>query len=146
MNAINLYHVERWLYLHKATLFAKLFQGLIFLFYNSFVPYTCSIGDGSKLGYKGIGVVIHKRAVIGKNCIIGTNVTIGGKSGYEQVPVIGDNCYIGSGAKVLGPIKIGNNVVIGANAVMLKDAPDNTVWAGVPAKCIKERITQDYIV
>ena len=54
-----------------------------------------------------------------------------------EVPVIGDSCYIGAGAKVLGPITLGDNVTVGANAVLLKDAPANAVW-GVPAKCLKQ--------
>lgn len=81
--------------------------------------------------------MIHSRAVIGKKCSIGTNVTIGGKSRWYEVPVIGDNVYISSGAKILGPIRIGNNVTIGANAVVTKDVPDNCVVAGIPAKIIK---------
>lgn len=64
-------------------------------------------------------------------------MTIGGRSGHYEVPVIGDNCYIGAGAKVLGPAKIGNIVTIGVNAVMLKDAPDGTVW-GSPAKMLRD--------
>jgi serine O-acetyltransferase len=52
--------------------------------------------------------------------------------------VVGDNVWIATGAKVLGPVKVGNNVVIGANAVVIRDVPDNSVVAGVPAKVIGE--------
>lgn len=52
------------------------------------------------------------------------------------MPIIGNNVYIATGAKILGPIKIGNNVTIGANSVVIKDVPDNMVVAGVPAKII----------
>ncbi|WP_283640772.1 serine O-acetyltransferase [Mesonia mobilis] len=75
---------------------------------------------------------------MGKNCMIGTQVTVGGKSGHFEVPVIGDNVYLATGAKILGPIKIGNNVIVGANAVVIKDVPDNCVVAGIPAKIIKK--------
>ena len=98
---------------------------------------------GTKFGYGGIGVVVHARAVVGRNCIIGANVTIGGKSGWYEVPEIGDNVDINAGAKVLGPIRIGNNVIIGANAVVVKDVPDNCVVAGVPAKIIRRNINRD---
>lgn len=54
-----------------------------------------------------------------------------------MIPVIEENCLIEAGAKVLGPITIGDNVTIGANAVMISDAPPNTVWGGVPAREIK---------
>ena len=107
---------------------------------SSSVPPTCSIGRGTKFAYGGIGVVIHNRAVIGNNCMIGQGVTIGGKSGWYEVPIIGDNVVISAGARLLGPIKIGNNVIIGANAVVVKDVPDNCVVAGVPAKIIRNNM------
>ena len=88
-------------------------------------------------------MIIHSRVVIGKNCCIGANVTIGGKSRWYEVPVIGDNVHISAGAKVLGPIRIGNNVTIGANAVVVKDVPDNCVVAGIPAKIIKTNVNQE---
>ena len=58
--------------------------------------------------------------------------------------VIGDNCYISPGVKIVKPVKIGNNVVIGANAVVNKDIPDNTMVAGIPAKPIKLYNYQTY--
>lgn len=74
---------------------------------------------------------------IGKNCKIYQQVTIG----FNHVllaPVIGDNVEICCGAKVIGGIRIGNNVLIGANAVVVNDIPDNSIVAGVPARVIKE--------
>lgn len=81
-------------------------------------------------------MVIHKRVVIGKYCAIGPRVTIGGRSGHYEVPIIGDNTKIHAGAVVIGPIRIGKNVIIGANAVVIHDVPDNTIVAGVPARII----------
>ena len=78
INAISFYRVSRWLYLHHIPLLPKLITLLIFLIYNSKVPYQALIGKGSYLGYNGIGVVIHKDTVIGSNCVIGQNVTLGG--------------------------------------------------------------------
>lgn len=146
MNAIKLYRLERWFYLHKMLLFAKIIRGGIFLLYNSFIPYTCDIGEGTPFGYKGMGVVIHSRAKIGKHCIIAQQVTVGGRSKKEQVPVIGDNVYIGAGAKVLGDITIGDNVVIGANAVVLKDVESGCAVAGVPARVLKTGIKMKDLV
>ncbi|WP_241697152.1 serine O-acetyltransferase [Winogradskyella eckloniae] len=110
---------------------------LCFLLYNSSIPYQCKINKGTRFGYGGIGVVLHKRVIIGSNCTIGTNVTIGGKSQHYEVPKIGNNVYIATGAKVLGPIHIGNNVTVGANAVVIDNVPDNAIVAGVPAKIIR---------
>lgn len=136
-NVIKKYRRAHWLQEHGLRPLARIYEMWIYLVHNSFIPAECQIGEGNSFGYKGIGVVIHRRAKIGKNCLIAQGVTIGGRSGHYDVPVIGDNCYIGAGAKVLGPITIGNNVIVGANAVLLKDAPDYTVWGGVPAKCLK---------
>ena len=137
LNAIYFYRVARWCYLHHIPVIPKLITLLIFLIYNSKIPYTAQIGEGTKFGYGGIGCVLHDRTAVGKNCMVGSNVTIGGRSGHYDVPVIGDNVEIATGSKVLGPICVGNNAVIGANAVVIKDVPGNDVVAGVPAKIIK---------
>ena len=60
----------------------------------------------------------------------------------EEAPIIGDNCFIGPGAKLFGKIKIGNNVAIGANAVVNKSFEDNVTIAGVPAKIVNNIGTQ----
>lgn len=78
LNAVFFYRISRWLYLHHIPFLPKLITLLIFLLYNSKVPYQAEIGKGTKLGYGGIGVVIHSKSVIGKNCVVGQNVTVGG--------------------------------------------------------------------
>ena len=105
----------------------KLMWKLQYLLFNSSVPGSCKIGEGTKFGYGGIGLVIHARAEIGKNCVIGANVTIGGKSGWWEVPIIGDNVEISAGSRIIGPVRIGDNVVIGANTVVLRTCRQ-TVW------------------
>ena len=136
-NAVHFYRLGRQLFLWRIPLIPKLIELIIFLLYNSKIPTSCEIGQGSFFSYGGIGVVLHARCKIGENVDIGTNVTIGGKSGNFEVPIIGNNVYIATGAKILGPIKVGNNVTIGANAVVINDVPDNAIMAGVPAKLIK---------
>lgn len=138
INAIKFYQISRWLFLHHIPFLPKIITLLIFLIYNSKIPYTAKIGKGSYCGYGGIGVVIHSDAEIGSNCMIGQHVTIGGgNSKYPGVPKIGNNVYISHGAIVFGGITIGNNVTIGANAVVTKPVPDNAVVAGVPAKILR---------
>lgn len=138
INAIFFYRISHWCYLHKIPLLPKLITLLIFIVYNSKVPYQAKIGKGTKLGYGGIGVVIHKDSVIGNNCMIAQHVTIGGgNSRYPGLPVIGDNVHISHGAIVFGGISIGDNVEVGANAVVCKPVPDNAIVAGVPAKILR---------
>lgn len=77
---------------------------------------------------------------IGRNCTIYQCVTIGANyrtdDGGRQYPSIGDNVRISPGAVVIGPIKVGSNVVIGANSVVTKDIPDNCVVIGAPARVV----------
>lgn len=134
---IHWYRLSNFLYRHHIPFVPKFIYYIQYILFNSSVPASCKIGKGTKFGYGGIGIVIHTRAEIGENCIIGQNTTIGGRSGLYEVPKIGNKVEICAGARVLGPIKIGDNAIIGANAVVIKDVPKNAVVAGVPAKIIK---------
>ena len=88
-----------------------------------------------------IGIVIHPKAVIGKNCTIFQNVTIGqGKYNQERerdVPLIEDSVTVYPNSVIAGGIKIGKNCIIGAGSIVLSDIPENAVAAGNPAKIIK---------
>lgn len=110
------------------------------------------IGDRIQLGsgfliYHFGGIVLNERVIIGKNCDIAHDVTIGmgGRGNASGTPIIGDNVFLGPGCKVFGPIRIGHNVAIGANAVVTKDVPDNAVVAGIPAKIISYNGASDFI-
>ena len=125
----------KMLYLHHIPVLPKLITLLIFLIYNSKIPYQAKIGRESTFGYGGMGVVIHSKSIIGENCTICQQVTIGGgNSRFPGVPVIGNNVYIAKGSIVMGGITIGNNVTIGANAVVTKPVPDNAIVAAYPPK------------
>lgn len=85
-------------------------------------------------GFRRLGSFSH----IGVNCTILPNVLIGRKNpGTEADVFIGNNCYISTGVTILGPVRIGNNVTIGAGAVVTNDIPDNAIVGGVPARIIK---------
>lgn len=144
INAIYLYRISRWLYLHHIPVLPKLITLLIFLIYNSKVSYKTEIGKGTRLGYGGIGVVIHQDAKIGKNVSLGPQVTIGGgNSKYPGLPIIGDNVKIHKGAIVMGGFVVGDNAEIGANSVVNKPVPANAVAVGVPAKIIRMKEQTD---
>jgi serine O-acetyltransferase len=87
------------------------------------------------------GIFISGEAVLAKNCVIFQQVTIGSNTLMDSkrvgAPVIGENCYIGTGAKIIGKVEVGNNVRVGANAVVYQDVPDNSV-----VTCGSQRIAQ----
>lgn len=95
------------------------------------------IGKGLWLAHCG-GIVVNSSSTIGENCLLFQGVTIGGmiKDGKNFVPKIGNNVIIFAGAKIIGGVSIGNDVVIGANAVVTHDVVDGAVVAGIPAKVI----------
>ena len=109
------------------------------------------IHPGAKIGKNlfidhGMGVVIGETSKIGDNVTIYHAVTLGGISpsidaerqrDEKRHPTIGNDVVIGSGAQILGPVMIGNNSRIAANAVVVNDVKDNTTMVGVPAKEIK---------
>ncbi len=109
------------------------------------------IHPGAKIGTNlfidhGMGVVIGETSEIGNNVTIYHAVTLGGSSPsidserqrYEKRhPTICDDVVIGSGAQIIGPVKVGKNARIAANAVVVKDVPENATMVGIPAKAVK---------
>lgn len=134
------YRFGRWRYGVRPALLRKLFS-LIYKILYKFIqiitgielPCEVEVGRGFVIDHFG-GIVVSGYAKFGDNCRIRNGVVVG-LSRVEDpcAPVIGNNVDIGTGAKLLGPIRIGNNVVIGANAVVIRDVPDNSIAVGVPA-------------
>ena len=102
------------------------------------------IHPGAKIGRRlvidhGMGIVIGETAEIGDDVLLYQGVTLGGtgKDVGKRHPTIGNNVLIGTGAKVLGPLKIGDNSRVAANSVVLRDIPPDSTAVGVPAKVVR---------
>lgn len=101
------------------------------------IPLGCTIGGGLLLPHPN-GVVIHADVQIGPNCLIFQQVTIGAlRAG--GVPRLGGHVDVGAGAKILGAIRIGDDSLVGANAVVLIDVPAGGTAVGIPAALIDRR-------
>lgn len=131
-------------------LFNNPFRGSDFLWkyyqYKQITKRNCQISFKAKLGNNilfthPIGVVIGDGVEIGDNVKIWQGVTLGSHGKKEQklaYPTVGNNVKIFSGAKIIGAVKIGDNAIIGANAVVLKDVPADSIAVGIPAKILSK--------
>jgi len=142
-----MYHFCYFLYSKKIPMLPQLLNKIFVRLLMS-----CQIGLGAKIGknvvlaYGGLGVIIHHDASVGDNCTIGAHVTIGGVAKNPKAPVIREGCIIATGAKILGPVTVDKNTVVGANAVVVNSLPANCVAVGIPAKIIKTNIDiNDYL-
>ena len=134
------YRFGRWRYDVRPLIVRKVLS-LIYRMLFKFVqiitgvelPCEVPVGRNFIIDHFG-GIVISGYAKFGDNCRLRSGVVVGLRRVEEKsAPVCGNNVDIGSGAKLLGPIQIGDNVLIGANAVVLCDVPDNSIAIGVPA-------------
>lgn len=95
-----------------------------------------AVGYGLRIYHIG-GIIINPGVKLGNYCTLQAGVIIG-QSSPGNYPIIGNDVYFAPGAKAFGKIKIGNNVVVAPNSVVVKDVPDNCVVSGVPAIIIKK--------
>lgn len=138
---ISIYQIAYFLNRYKIPILPELINKIfVRLIFGSQIQMGAKIGKNVNLGNGALGIVIHRHAILEENVIVAPNVTIAGTSKKKGAPHIGKNTFISTGARILGPIKIGKNCVIGANAVVIKDIPDNSMVAGVPGKIIKSNI------
>lgn len=139
---IFLYRLGKWLRSFRTPLvspFLKFVYALVSrpleIILDVHIHLDNEIGEGFYIGHCG-GIWISPTK-IGENCNISQQVTIGiGGRVNRGIPVIGNRVYIAPGAKIFGPIRIGDNVAIGANAVVSKNIPDNAVVIGNPGRII----------
>jgi serine O-acetyltransferase len=137
------YRFGRWRYLIRTRVIRKPFSFLYKLLKTVCeiltgieLPCEASLGRRFKIEHFG-DIIVSGDATFGDDVILRNGVTVGLRhTGVRGAPVIGDRVDIGAGAKILGPINIGNDVVIGANAVVIEDVPPNSVAVGVPARIL----------
>jgi serine O-acetyltransferase len=114
--------------------------------YGIYILPSTMIGSGFYIGHYG-GIVVHEQAVIGKNCNLSQEVTLGqaNRGTRKGYPTVGDDVYIGPGAKIVGAVRVGNRVAVGANCVVTEDVPDNAVVVGVPGRVVSLDGSVDYV-
>ena len=135
VHAIWHHRIAHWLWTHGLKTYGRLWSQY------ARARTGIEIHPGATLGRRlfidhGMGVVIGETSHIGNDVLLFHGVTLGGTtmSPGKRHPTIGDRVVIGAGAKVLGPVHVGSDVRIGANAVLVKDVPDGATAIGIPAK------------
>ena len=125
----------RWLRLPFSLLY-KILKLICEILTGIELPCETVVGRRFRIDHFG-GIIISGDAVFGDDCVIRNGVTVGLRhTGIRGAPIIGNRVDIGAGAKILGPIHVGDDVAIGANAVVLKDVPANSIAVGVPARIL----------
>lgn len=138
LHAVMMYRVAHWFYVKKLFTVARVISQTARFLTGIEIHPGAKIGKGFFIDH-GSGVVIGETTEIGDNCLIYQNVTLGGtgKEKGKRHPTLGNNVMVGAGARVLGPFKVGDNVKIAANAVVLEEVPSNCTAVGVPAHIVR---------
>jgi len=143
VHAIWNHRIAHWFWHIKLKLFARWLAQMSRFFTGIEIHPAAKIGSGLFIDH-GMGVVIGETSVIGDNVTMYHGVTLGGvslKKGKRH-PNIGDDVVIGAGAQILGAITVGSCSRIGANAVVVKDVPPDSVVVGVPGRIVhKEHVS-----
>ena len=138
-HALFWHRPAHFFYKHRWFTFARFISQFARFFTGIEIHPGATIGDNLFIDH-GMGIVIGETAEIGDNCTFYHGVTLGGtgKDTGKRHPTIGNNVLIGAGAKVLGPFRVGDNSMIGANSVVLKEVPSNTTVTGIPGRMVKQ--------
>lgn len=147
--AMLVYRFGRWRYGIRPAFLRKPFS-FVYRFFKTLsqvltgidIPCEATVGRRFRIDHFG-GIIISGDAVFGDDCVVRNGVTVGlQRSDDPGSPVIGHRVEIGAGAKVLGKIRIGNDVLIGANAVVISDVPSNSIAVGIPARILPRKDRQ----
>jgi serine O-acetyltransferase len=141
LHALWGHRIAHWLWLHNLKLIARLFSQVVRNLTGVEIHPGAKIGQGLFIDH-GMGVVIGETSEIGEEVTLYHGVTLGGTSleKGKRHPTLGDRVVVGAGAKILGPITIGADTRIGANAVVVRSVPANSVVVGVPGQNIARSI------
>ncbi len=137
LHALWGYRIAHWLWQHGLKLFGRMLSQLVRALTGIEIHPGAQIGHGLFIDH-GMGVVIGETAEIGEDVTLYHGVTLGGTSleKGKRHPTLGDRVVVGAGAKVLGAITVGDDTRIGANAVVVKSVPPNSVVVGVPGQTV----------
>jgi serine O-acetyltransferase len=132
--ALFVYRIFRWFYERRVpTQPVRFFiERFIEIMTGISIPAQAAIGKGLRIHHFG-GVIVHSAAVVGEYCTLYHGVTLGDRGGWGGAPRVGNRVLIGAGAKLIGEIVIGDDCVIGANAVVNTSVPAGHIAVGVPA-------------
>lgn len=132
LHAVIFHRISHFLYIKKLYFLSRLLSQIMRFLTGIEIHPGAVIGKRLFIDH-GMGVVIGETAEIGDDCLIYHGSTLGGtgKDIGKRHPTIGNNCIVGSGSKILGPIIIGNNVKIGANAIVYENVDNNTTVVGI---------------
>lgn len=139
LHAIIYYRIANWLLKRKIPILPRLISQFSRHFTGIEIHPGATIGKGLFIDH-GMGVVIGETSILGDNVLLYQGVTLGGtgREKGKRHPTLGSNVVVGAGAKILGNITIGDNSYVGANAVVIKDVPQNSTVVGVPGRITKQ--------
>ena len=129
---------------YKLSKISLFLEGIIFIISGARISSDIVLGEKTRFAYNGMSCLIVKGTVIGKSCLIGARVTTGRKFPYKKVPKIGDCVFIGFNSSIIGPVEIGDNVVIAPHTLVNKSVPEGSIVAGVPFKIIGKTNSIEY--
>ena len=148
--AVCFYRFGRWYRKWHIPLGAPLAERLMRHLSHCWISTLAELGPGFRIAH-GCGIIVPPKVIFGADCEIRQNVTIGGNHGKQApdgrtVPIMGDRVSIGPGAVILGPIEVGSDTIVGANAVLTQSVPERSVVAAFRAEPVARRTPEGALV